>query len=264
MKIGFMFTVISILMFLVNPLLFSAGVDPGKLGVIYNCAFPYTVKLDGKFNDWPKAVPWHKVPHDMGTQPAPNDDDASFEFACLADDNFLYFAIKIHDDKKVVDEDVGCNVWKDDSFEVYIDGGNEKAASYDGNDSQVTIGRDNVGGDPDNPKLGGCVGQLQGPNTGTKAVVVDTDYGWAGEVALPLQTWGIKPADGKVIGFNVHLNDDDDKGPRDHKLIWSVKDVADQSWKNPSVFGELKFVMVELAVSPEGKLTTTWASVKIR
>ncbi|HID57532.1 TPA: hypothetical protein EYP37_13435, partial [Candidatus Poribacteria bacterium] len=251
-------------MFLVNPFLFSAGIDPGKLGVIYNCAFPYTVKLDWKFDDWPKAVPWHKVPHDMGTQPAPNDDDASFEFACLADDNFLYFAIKIHDDKKVVDEDVGCNVWKDDSFEVYIDGGNEKAASYDGNDSQVTIGRDNVGGDPDNPKLGGCVGQLQGPNTGTKAVVVDTDYGWAGEVALPLQTWGIKPADGKVIGFNVHLNDDDDKGPRDHKLIWSVKDVADQSWKNPSVFGELKFVMVELAVSPEGKLTTTWASVKIR
>jgi len=106
----------------------------------------------------------------------------------------------------------------------------------------VTIGRDNVGGDPDNPKLGGCVGQLQGPNTGTKAVVVDTDYGWAGEVALPLQTWEIKLTGGKVIGFNVHLNDDDDKDERDHKLIWSLKDTADRSWTDPSVFAELKFV----------------------
>ncbi|HEX28782.1 TPA: hypothetical protein ENG04_01730 [Candidatus Poribacteria bacterium] len=264
MKIRSMFTAISIVMFLVNPLVSSAGVDPGKLGVIYNCAFPYTVKLDGKFNDWPKAVPWHKVPHDMGTQPAPDDKDASYEFACLADEQFLYVAFKVYDDKKVVDEDTGCDVWKDDSVEIYIDGGNEKAGAYDGNDSQVTIGRDNVGGDPDNPKLGGCVGQLQGPNTKTKAFVVDTDYGWAVEAALPLETWGIKLSDGLVIGFNTHLNDDDDKGPRDHKLIWSAKDVADRSWTDPSVFGELKFVKVNLAVSPGGKLTTVWASVKVR
>ena len=45
---------------------FSAGVDPGDPGVLYNCGFPVTVVLDGNFGDWPPNVPWHKVTHDMG------------------------------------------------------------------------------------------------------------------------------------------------------------------------------------------------------
>ncbi|RKY05608.1 hypothetical protein DRP77_00475 [Candidatus Poribacteria bacterium] len=262
MRKGFSIVFVLIAIFAIHSMAFPAKIDPGKLGVIYYCAFPVTITLDGKFDDWPSVVPWHKVPHDRGTQPAPDDNDASYEFACVADENYLYVAFKVRDDKKVVGEDTGCNVWKDDSVEVYIDGGNEKANSYDANDSQVTIGRDNVGGDPEHPKLGGCVGQLQGPNTGTKAFVVDTDYGWAVEAALPLETWGIELRDGLVIGFNTHLNDDDDKGPRDHKLIWSEKDVADTSWKDPSVFGELKFVEVKLAVSPRDKLATVWGALK--
>jgi hypothetical protein len=255
-----------LLMLVVCASAFSAGVDPGEVGVIYNCAFPIKdITLDGKLDEpfW-KLAPWHKVSHDMGWNNPKDDQDGSLEFACVADEEYLYVAIKVWDDKKVVDEDVGCNVWKDDSVEIYIDGGNEKAPAYDGNDSQITIGRDNVGGDPDKPKLGGCVGQLQGPNTGTKAGVVDTDYGWSVEAAVPLDSFGIKLADGTVIGFNVQLNDDDDKGARDHKLAWSKKErqVGERSWQDPSVFGELKFVKANLAVSPQGKLATTWASIR--
>ena len=264
MKAGVLIFTILIVSFLTSLTAFSAGIDPGKVGVMYVCGFPYTVKLDGNLDDWPSVVSWHKVPCTRGTQPAPDDKDASYEFACVADADFLYVAFKVYDDTKVVDENTGCDVWKDDSVEVYIDGGNEKAKAYDANDSQVTIGRDNIGGDINKPKLGGCVGALQGPTTGAKAAVVDTDYGWAVEAALPFATWKITPKDGLVIGFNTHLNDDDDKGERDHKLIWSEKDIADSSWSDPSVFGELKFVRTDFAVSPESKLATTWASVKVR
>lgn len=221
------------------------NIDPGKLGEMYHCAFSFTVHLDGKFDDWPVGVPWHKVPPDKGTQPAPNENDASYEFACVADSNYLYIAFKVYDDVKKVDENKACDVWQDDSVEIYIDGGNEAAGSYDNNDSQITIGRENVGGNVEKPVLGGCVGTLQGPNTGTKAAVVDTPYGWAVEAALPLETWGIKIRDGLVIGFNTHLNDDDDGGGRDHKLIWSNRDPADQSWTNPSCFAKLTFVKVK-------------------
>ncbi|MFQ6044072.1 MAG: hypothetical protein ACE5PV_24725, partial [Candidatus Poribacteria bacterium] len=54
------------------------AIDPGKVGVNYNCAFPNSVKVDGALKDLPwQFAPWHKVPHDKGTAPAPDDQDAS-------------------------------------------------------------------------------------------------------------------------------------------------------------------------------------------
>lgn len=241
------------------------AIDPGKVGVNYNCAFPNTVKVDGNLKDLPwQFAPWHEVPHNKGTAPAPNDKDASYSFAVVADDKWLYVAFKVKDDKIQKGETPGCDVWKDDSVEIYIDAGHEQAFSYDKNDAQITIGADNIGGDINKPSLGGCVGITQGPNTGTIAAVVTTSDGWAVEAAVPLKNvgWDIKPKNGLVIGFNTHLNDDDDGGERDHKLIWSDKDTADQSWTNPSVFGELTFVEEKLAVNSERKLTISWGWVK--
>ena len=70
------------------------------------------------------------------------------------------------------------------------------------------------------------------------------------------------PKDGMVIGFNTHFNDDDDGGGRDHKLIWSAKDVDDQSWQNTSRFADLKFVRIELSVASKGKLAIQWGHLK--
>jgi hypothetical protein len=247
---------------------FPADVDPGEFGVLYNCGFPVTVKLDGSFGEWPGNVPWHKVKHSMGWNTPKNDEDGSFEFACAADENFLYIAIKIRDDDKCVDENVGDDVWNDDSIELYIDGDNSKSAEYEADVSQITIGRYNIGEDPKTPKLnawtgGNGLGQAASA-TGTMAAVVDTDYGWAMEVAVPLDSFNIELDDGTVIGFNVQLNDDDDGGDVDHKLSWSEKEREgdETAYLDPSVFGELKFLRDFLAVSAEGKLATTWASIK--
>lgn len=65
------------------------AIEPGEVGVNYNCAFPNTVKVDGNLKD----LPW----------------------------------------------------------------------------------ADNIGGDIQKPKLGGCVGITQGPTTGTIAAVVTTN-----------------------------------------------------------------------------------------
>lgn len=244
------------------------GVIPGgEFGLLYECGFPNTVEVDGSLRDlaWLFA-PWHAVSNDWGTQPAPDMADASFEFAACADDQWLYVAIKVTDDKLQTGEDLNADLWKDDSVEIYIDPNNGKTATYEtkeGNwDSQITIGAINIGGDINAPMLGGTG---DGANTGTIAAVVETADGWDVESAVPLKSpgkWNIVPTNGMKIGFNVHLNDDDDGGDRDHKLIWSANDLADSSWENTSVFGELQFVKAFLSVDPDGKLATRWASVK--
>jgi len=247
---------------------FPAEVDPGEFGVLYNCGFPVTVKLDGNLSEWPGNVPWHKVEHTMGWTTPKDDEDGSFEFACVADEKFLYVAIKIWDDEKCVDEDVGDSVYLDDSIELYVDGDNSKAAEYEADVSQITIGRYNIDEDPEAPMLNAYTGgNNQGQPasaTGTMVAVVDTDYGYAMEVAVPLESFNIELDDGTVIGFNVQLNDDDDGGDRDHKLSWSEKERegGETAYLNPSVFGELVFLRDFLAVSAEGKLATTWASIK--
>ena len=74
--------------------------------------------------------------------------------------------------------------------------------------------------------------------TGTRAVVVDTNYGWAIEAAVPLEFFSIPAVEDTVIDFNVHFNDDDNWGDRDHKLSWSKTELAgdEESYFNPSVF----------------------------
>ena len=238
-------------------------VSGGTFGEVYECAFPNTVKLDGKLDDlaWQYA-PWHTIEHDEGTQPAPTAKNATCSFAAVADDEWLYVALEVTDDKTVTGETMGNDLWKDDSVEVYIDANNAKTATYEGDDAQITIGAVNMDlGNIDEPELGGTG---DGAKTGTKAAVVASNDGWIVEAAIPLQNdkWDIKLENGKTIGFNVHLNDDDDGGDRDHKLIWSLKDAADSSWQNTSVFGELKFVNAPLAVEPLNKLSTSWGCIK--
>jgi hypothetical protein len=229
----------------------SAPILADEPGVVYDAPFPVTVSVDGDLTDWP-MVTWHKITHDMGWSNLPeSDDDASLEFACVAGEGNLYVALKIRDDEKCVNEDTGRNIFQDDSVEIYIDGDNSKPEVYEPDVCQISIGRHNVGREPNNPMLNDFRGwNWEGAaanETGTKAAVVDTDYGWAVEAAIPLAFFGIGLADGTVIGFNVHLNDDDDQGERDHWLGWSKTELAgdvDTAYMNPSVFGQLRFVSV--------------------
>ena len=257
--------------------IFADVVERGEFGVLYNCGFPVkVVELDGNFNElfW-TVIPWDTITCEMGWGEIPeNDEDLSFEFACVADEEFLYVGVKIYDDVRVVDEDVDDNVYHDDCVEIYIDGGNEKTQEYDLNDTQIMIGRDNVGYNhlPDKPKLSGSSWRggdyIKGADTGTKAFLVDTNYGWIAEIAVPFDIFDIKVVDGTVIGFNIQVGDDDDNGDRDHKLGWSAAErVGDElSYINPSIFGELKFVTADLpdslSVSSKGKLAETWGFVK--
>jgi hypothetical protein len=51
----------------------------------------------------------------------------------------------------------------------------------------------------------------------------------------PWSTLGVTPGPGKQIGLDVQVNDDDDGGDRDTKVMWHAQ--RDTAWQQPSVFG---------------------------
>jgi hypothetical protein len=225
-------------------------------GTNYNCQYPVTITLDGNLADW-AGVEFILVPHDKGTGPAPDDADASLEFAAVADDDWLYVVIDIKDDTIISGE---SDNWEDDSVEIYIDANHARTETYEDDDAQITIGAASIGQPVASPVITGSSGAA---DIGTQAAVVTTAGGWIVESAIPLicGKWSISPAAGNVIGFNVHFNDDDDNGGRDHKLIWSDLDVDDASWNNPTRFADLTFIGAT-AVEASGKLATRWAAIK--
>jgi hypothetical protein len=214
--------------------------------------------VDGDFSDWPSNMPWHIVGGDIGsykasplkTDPAdfpatpPTDNaDCAFSWGAVMDDEYLYVAVGVMDDRKIVHQLKDDNyIFLDDSVEFYVDGGNEKGSTYDENDAQITIARGDDNDDPDNPRMSPWEGVgrgIPGIETGTKATVVETKQGYAIEAKIPLEKFGIVPENKSAVGFNIHINDDDNGGLRDHKLMWSAVEQAEgeQSFHNPAVFG---------------------------
>ncbi len=154
---------------------FPAGLD----GELYFCpridlvpaaeGGPYKVTLDGILNEpvWQRAA-YHTVVTFLDTSPVepeidPPSDDWNMIFAACADNDYLYVAWKVVDDTLINTESHYCDVWKDDSIEVYLDALNNgpnctTAASscYAADDAQFTIGADMIGREPGNPDQPTC------------------------------------------------------------------------------------------------------------
>jgi hypothetical protein len=103
---------------------------------------------------------------------------------------------------------------------------------------QITIPAANID-NSDAPKIGGS----NSGDVAVDAVVVKTDEGYTVEASVPLVTdvWQMVPLTLGKVGFQVHLNGASNDDDRDTKLIWSVYDTQDQSYTNPSLFGQLIF-----------------------
>ena len=241
---------------------------------------PMMIELDGELDDefWQKAV-WHDPQNYVyGTDPEPDEDDFDFIFAAAADTEYFYFAWRITDDILQI-QSTGCNAWRDDSVELYLDGRADGpdcpqgGSCYNLDDAQLTVGADQAGKEiPEDLVLGGVAGQSGCDFADTPSpelvlgVVVqlredeadpETYFGWQAEVAIALETmgnfdpngdpdgtpvWDIDPQHGLALGFNVHgIDDDNGDGDNNHRWGWSTIEPTSQSWRNPGVFGRIVF-----------------------
>jgi beta-glucosidase len=213
-------------------LLAPAGV-PGET---YLAPFPLAISLDGDLDDW-QGVPKVTIPETaVAVQGA-----TSITFAAAADDQFLYFMADVTD-PIIITGQHGTDYWNEDSVEFYINAtGDLQLTAYKDGVAQITVPPLNAGRPPQEAVFGG----VQVDTTDAQAVVVNIDDGYAMEIAVPLQNsvWNIQPEHGNVIGFQVHLNGASTQD-RNLKVIWSVFDTADNSYLNPSLFGQLVFFEV--------------------
>ena len=74
--------------------------------------------------------------------------------------------------------------------------------------------------------------QLAPVPAGSQFALVSTGTGYRVEILLPLAAMDIVPTSGYSFGLDVHVNDDDDGGPRDLKLTWHG--TTDDAWRYPA------------------------------
>ncbi|MBI1280684.1 MAG: cellulase family glycosylhydrolase [Anaerolineaceae bacterium] len=227
---GFIFTVV----FAVRG---QDGLVPdGIIGKTYNAAFPVAITLDGDFSDWQNVSEATVV--DGPLVPSAPDAKGVMKFAAVADSNNLYFRVDVTD-AHIIAGQHGDNYFNEDSVEIYINAtGNLALTEYQKGVVQLTIPAVNIGKPLNQSILYG----KDWESIGAQAIVVKTDTGYAMEVSVPLQNslWSITPAQNAVIGFQIQLNGASQQD-RDLKLSWSKADTTDQSYINPSLFGQLIF-----------------------
>ena len=127
---------------------------------------------------------------------------------------------------------VAGDLWNDDSFEIYFNTGNEAGTGYDDNDFVRIYGYDRtIGYEP--VTVTGVNSQLDLTN---EAICYSDNLGTriSCEVRFSLEELGIKGQPIAEIGFDVHLNADDDGGERDAKYSWCGANTLD-AWRDMSV-----------------------------
>ena len=137
--------------------------------------------------------------------------------------------VEVMDDQLMEDSEQS---WADDSVEIYIDANGSRAEKYDGEDDFQLVFR--LKDDP--VSFGGNSPKREADDI--RYAVVKTDTGYTLDVSIPWEALGVdEPEVGLKMGFDVHVNDDDNGHLRDAKMAWNSG--VDRAWKDPGVFGEV-------------------------
>ena len=150
--------------------------------------------------------------------------DLSGTYKTLWDFSNLYILVNITDDVKI--NDSGNEYYKDDGVELFFDIGNDKSTTYENNDVQFTF-RWN-----DNSIYAGPQGRS---TSNIQFQMTGTSTGYILEVKIPWTSIQAIPSIDQLLGFDIHINDDDNGGERDGKLAWASN--SDNAWQNPSLLG---------------------------
>ena len=215
--------------------------------------FPVNIKVDGKLDDWMGV---RSVYVDRGKEfmiSKNPEENGSFTFSVAADKNYLYITMEVLDNKIITGQH-GRNFWNEDSMEFFINAsGNLVAKSYSRRIFQVNITASDIGNtDPHALTLTGV--NCQNAIDLIHGYVFKTEDGWGYEVALNIKDLLIVEH-GNEFGFQAQMNGATgrkDKN-RDVKLIWSLADKKDTSWRNPSLFGRGIFFEIGRKDIPEYK-----------
>ncbi|MCB9438531.1 MAG: glycoside hydrolase family 9 protein [Anaerolineales bacterium] len=192
--------------------------------------FNVPITLDGDLSDW-AGVPVTTV--DRGSMRSLNPaENGSFDFAVAADGETFYIYMTMRD-QNIVTGQHGSSYWNEDSLEFYLNlSGDLMAQSYGDGIFQININPSDIGKtDLDALTITGSGSS----GADVQGIVFKTDDGWGFEASVAIGAY-VTPAHGLEIGFQAQANGAT-SFDRDVKLIWSLADIADNSYQDPRLFG---------------------------
>jgi len=191
----------------------------GNGNVAAQCVIGTPPTIDGNLADWPTAsflsMTKATAAQANGTWDVtgiPNDTNASARYFVRWDLSYLYVAVSITDDVQNTPNSTGSQLSENDALEIFVDGKHDQANTYDSNDWQLVYSADTQ-------KVAAQLTITQWP-AGTHEAWSRTSPAWTLEAAIPWSILGggtISP--GKLVGFDLKLDDNDSGTMRERDLI---------------------------------------------
>ncbi len=185
------------------------------------CSIGAAPVIDGDLSDWPLSLFSTTIAHRTagvetgGTwsgSEVQNDRNLSADVALRWDASALYVALHVNDDTR---RTPNLALFQDDAVELYLDGANDRGP-YAADDFQLVFAADGRGelyqNGPSLPLPAGVIAQVK--NGATTA-------NWTLEAAVPWSVLTGSPALGRLLGFDVQLDDNDSGGANsDRFIVW--------------------------------------------
>lgn len=211
---------------------------PPEPGVEVHIPIVDEIVIDGELSDWSRV---EAITTSTGPQLSPDPaNTSSLTWQVAATSRSLVFNAVVVD-ATIIAGQHGDDYWNEDSVELYVNFTDDRSTTmYAPGIAQITVSPIDIGNtDPNALTITGN----NAADSGASGFVFSTADGWGLEIEVPLPT-SIVPSAGDTIGLQVHANGSSG-GDRDTKLIWSLADVSDRSFTDPSVFGSGRFVQLE-------------------
>jgi len=213
------------------------------------------IKIDGKLDEWKNAHPIRlndaKTQKVAGYGKWDGPQDSSANIYAMWDEKWIYIAGEFLDD--VFSDPVeGFGVYNNDGMEIYFDTNYENDrddTKYNDDDFQygmfpskgkaIVYSWSQLGKESINSKI--FINKNPNPLDSKDG---DKQFKYIIEGAIPLNELKLQPSDGKLIGFNVAITDDDDPSYihpffQELQLSWTG---LKNAYQNPQAFGTAFFV----------------------
>ena len=154
----------------------------------------------------------------------------SAEFRALWSQAGLHLLVVV-EDTNLKNDSAGQGSFDDDTVEVYVDADGSRGTNLDNkNDHHILFGWNDT--EPQNVSLRRTDGIGFGQSK--------SGAGYLMELTLPWSTLATTASAGKLFGLDVHVNDDDDGGPRERK--YAAFATQDVSFRDPSTYGRVRLL----------------------
>lgn len=224
-----------------QPTATSAPAGRSKIFTAKFLSTPPTIDGDwGEWKDITEEYPANYVTYGSGNRTG--DDDLAASFHIGWDDNNLYVAVKVRDDRYVQNAS-GANIYQGDSLEILLDTKLLEDFYY----GQLSPDDFQLGINPGRPDPSGAreaylwfPSNIAGARSSVKIGSRLEDGVYRVEAAIPWNVFETSPAAGKRFGFVLSASDNDDTGQNVQQSL--VSSSPNRRLTDPTTWGELRLV----------------------